>query len=127
MYQYVAVLAILLVGLATTYGCVRASRKLHKFLLDRISHATAAFFDTTPLGRIVNRFAKDMDIIDSNLPMFIRFLVFNVSPVVSTIIVISYTTPIFLSIVLPIAIIYYSIQVGIDANKWFIMKLYFFL
>lgn len=70
-----------------------------------------SFFDTTPLGRILNRFSKDVDTIDNVLPMSIRFWMLMFFNVVAVIVVISYSTPIFLSVVLPMAIIYYFIQV----------------
>ena len=70
-----------------------------------------SFFDTTPLGRILNRFSKDVDTIDNVLPMSIRFWMLMFFNVVAVIVVISYSTPIFLSVVLPMAVIYYFIQV----------------
>ncbi|SAM07275.1 hypothetical protein [Absidia glauca] len=49
-------------------GGMRASRKIYVALLDRILHAPLRFFDTTPVGRILNRFAGDLETIDSDLP-----------------------------------------------------------
>jgi ABC-type multidrug transport system fused ATPase/permease subunit len=37
---------------------VRASRLLHDGMLACVLHSPMSFFDTTPLGRIVNRFSK---------------------------------------------------------------------
>uniref|UniRef100_A0A8H7XJS6 Multidrug resistance-associated ABC transporter n=1 Tax=Psilocybe cubensis TaxID=181762 RepID=A0A8H7XJS6_PSICU len=48
-------------------GALRASRILFKRLLVAIVHATFRFHDITPQGRILNRFGKDMDTIDSSL------------------------------------------------------------
>lgn len=53
-------------------GSIHSSRILHKLLLERIMRSPMQFFDTTPLGRVVNRFAKDIDTVDSNIPHSIR-------------------------------------------------------
>jgi ATP-binding cassette subfamily C (CFTR/MRP) protein 1 len=37
---------------------VRAAKQLHNEMLRNVFLSTMAFFDTTPLGRIVNRFSK---------------------------------------------------------------------
>lgn len=42
-------------------GTLRASSRLHDDLFRRILRSPMKFFDTTPTGRILNRFSKDMD------------------------------------------------------------------
>ena len=39
-------------------GSLRASRKIHLELLNTVMRARFRFFDSTPLGRIINRFSK---------------------------------------------------------------------
>lgn len=53
-------------------GTMKASRTLHSRLMKSIVHAPMHFFDTTPLGRIVNRFSKDIEILDSFMQFLIR-------------------------------------------------------
>ena len=49
----------------------RAARKLHEKMFDRLIIAPMRFFTATPLGRILNRFSKDVGDMDKNLaPMF---------------------------------------------------------
>ena len=38
-------------------------------MLLNVLHAPMSFFDTNPKGRVVNRFAKDVDLIDRQIPM----------------------------------------------------------
>ncbi|ELU07544.1 hypothetical protein CAPTEDRAFT_219745 [Capitella teleta] len=47
---------------------VKASTKLHNWLLEKVLRCPMAFFDMTPLGRILNRFSRDLDELDSRLP-----------------------------------------------------------
>lgn len=69
-----------------------------------------SFFDTTPSGRIVNRFAKDMDAIDSEAPENFGDWLICLCEVVGTFIVISMQTPLFLSAMVLIFLIYMAIQ-----------------
>jgi ABC-type multidrug transport system fused ATPase/permease subunit len=50
-----------------TMGTLRASRLLFKKLLTTVVHATMRWHDTTPQGRMLNRFSKDIGTIDDSL------------------------------------------------------------
>lgn len=50
---------------------VRASKRLHERLINRLLQAPMAFFDTTPLGRIMNRVSSDMEIVGEQIRNFI--------------------------------------------------------
>lgn len=74
-YQYVY--AALCVGTVFLYlarallfaiQAVRSSRHLHDALSKGVMRAPVSFFDTTPIGRVLNRFTKDMDSVDLLLP-----------------------------------------------------------
>ncbi|CAD7079877.1 unnamed protein product [Hermetia illucens] len=56
-------------------GAFHAARKLHNKLLRNIMRAPiTTFFDITPIGRILNRFSKDIDEIDEELPATVHAL-----------------------------------------------------
>ncbi|KAK2461428.1 hypothetical protein APHAL10511_005891 [Amanita phalloides] len=49
------------------YASLQASRSIFNSLLQRLSRAPIRFFDVTPIGRILNRFTTDMNLIDRGL------------------------------------------------------------
>lgn len=57
-------------------GCIFAAISLHKTLLQNIFHAPITFFDITPAGRILSRFAKDIDVLDITLPEILNDLIY---------------------------------------------------
>lgn len=57
-------------------SCWNAARKVHNKFLSHIFKVPMSFFDTTPIGRILSRFSKDIDILDVTLPgYFLDWLV----------------------------------------------------
>ncbi|RXM31606.1 Multidrug resistance-associated protein 9 [Acipenser ruthenus] len=76
-------------GYAFTKVTLRASSNLHNRMFHGILRSPMSFFDTTPTGRMINRFSKDLDEIDVGLPFTAEnFLQFSLL-VVFTITIIS--------------------------------------
>ncbi|KAI1698658.1 ABC transporter transmembrane region domain-containing protein [Ditylenchus destructor] len=97
---YFSVLVTLFAGLA-------ASRNLHNPMLIRILRAPMSFFDTTPLGRILNRFTNDVALVDSILTISFRYFVQCAIGIISTLTIIIIATPVFVVAIVPLAVIYY--------------------
>ncbi|XP_078268090.1 ATP-binding cassette sub-family C member 5-like [Rhinoraja longicauda] len=85
---------------------LRASSKLHDALFKKILKSPMKFFDTTPLGRILNRFAKDMDEVDVRLTTQSEMLIQNIILILFCLGVVSAIFPWFLISVLPLCIIF---------------------
>lgn len=75
-------------SVALTILGTRSSRVLLQQAMTRVLRAPMRFFDTTPLGRITNRFAKDVDIMDNNLTDAMRMYFFTLAMITSVFILI---------------------------------------
>ena len=49
-------------------GRIAASQKLHTRLVETVLAASMTFHDSTPAGTVLNRFARDMNVVDGPLP-----------------------------------------------------------
>ncbi|KAH1001477.1 hypothetical protein HUJ04_005494 [Dendroctonus ponderosae] len=67
----IGLVIVLTVGrsLAFYRFCNKASVRLHNSMFFKIVHATMRFFNTNTSGRILNRFSKDMNLVDEVLPL----------------------------------------------------------
>ncbi|XP_010133954.1 PREDICTED: canalicular multispecific organic anion transporter 1 [Buceros rhinoceros silvestris] len=90
-------------------GAMRASQVMHQQLLSNILRVPMSFFDTTPTGRIVNRFAKDIFTIDETIPMSFRTWLTCFMAIISTLLMICLATPFFALIIIPLGIFYYFV------------------
>uniref|UniRef100_A0A336MEP5 ABC-type glutathione-S-conjugate transporter n=1 Tax=Culicoides sonorensis TaxID=179676 RepID=A0A336MEP5_CULSO len=104
------VIADFISSLTLALGCLFAAKEMHYLLVSNIMRFPMSRFDTTPLGRILNLCAKDIDVCDNVLPWIIRMVMVMFFGVVSTLTVICISTPIFMSVILPIGVIYFFVQ-----------------
>ncbi|XP_037256526.1 ATP-binding cassette sub-family C member 2 isoform X2 [Falco biarmicus] len=102
-------LFLLFATILSAHGAMRASRVMHQQLLGNILRVPMSFFDTTPTGRIVNRFAKDIFTIDETIPMSFRSWLSCFMAIISTLLMISLATPFFALIIIPLSIFYYFV------------------
>ena len=104
-------LSVICSGISLAFAGYFASRGLHKRILSNILRSPMSFFDTTPLGRILNRFSKDINIVDETLPPSFSAFLSCFYGIVVTLIAIIIATPTFLIVVVPVAIFYVLVQV----------------
>jgi ABC-type multidrug transport system fused ATPase/permease subunit len=78
------------------WGSLHASWKIHESLLNAILRAKFKFFDSTPLGQLMNRFSKDVQSIDQEVSPVAVGMIHSLASVITIVILISVITPGFL-------------------------------
>ncbi|KAJ3345283.1 hypothetical protein HDU83_004237 [Entophlyctis luteolus] len=72
-----------------SWGSYKASKQFHEVLISRIVFSPMRFFDTTPIGRILNRATKDISVIDDRVMRSFEELMGGVIDALAVVIVIS--------------------------------------
>ncbi|KAJ5146344.1 uncharacterized protein N7515_000908 [Penicillium bovifimosum] len=78
------------------WGSLHASWKIHDRLLNAVMHAKFRFFDSTPLGQLMNRFSKDVESVDQEVAPVAIGMLHSLASVIMIVILISWITPGFL-------------------------------
>ncbi|KAL4890362.1 P-loop containing nucleoside triphosphate hydrolase protein [Aspergillus ambiguus] len=105
-----SVLVILQNLILWIFCSIEASRKLHERMAFSIFRSPMSFFETTPSGRILNRFSSDVYRIDEVLARTFNMLFGNSAKAIFTMIVISSSTPAFIILIIPLGYVYLSYQ-----------------
>jgi len=90
-------------GLAAGVEC-------HNALLSGVLHAPLRFFESNPVGRIINRFSRDLETIELNLPASLIDAGHCLFETIAVCVVIGVLAPATLIVIGPIAIAYYTLQ-----------------
>ncbi|PFH45713.1 hypothetical protein AMATHDRAFT_158119 [Amanita thiersii Skay4041] len=93
-------------------GALRASRILFKQLLITVIRATFRFHDTTPQGRMLNRFGKDIETIDTSLAGSLQAVNSSLASFFAAVLTVAFVFPWFLIPALIIGFGYYELAIG---------------
>ncbi|XP_057763901.1 ABC transporter C family member 12-like [Salvia miltiorrhiza] len=114
---YILVYAILsfgqvLVTLTNSFWLIRSSlkaaRRLHDSMLDAILRAPMVFFHTNPIGRVINRFSKDLGDIDRNVAGLVNGFLTQLWQLLSTFVLIGIVSTVSLWAIMPLLILFYA-------------------
>ncbi|DBA69271.1 TPA: hypothetical protein ACH3X2_14313 [Trebouxia sp. C0005] len=98
-------------ALLLVLGSFNASRRLHANLLAKVMRLPMAFFDSQPTGRLLNRFTKDTESVDTSVSYSVQsFMTCSIS-VFGAILVVTAVTPTIIVAVAALSIVYYRVQV----------------
>uniref|UniRef100_A0A6G1SHL7 ABC-type glutathione-S-conjugate transporter n=1 Tax=Aceria tosichella TaxID=561515 RepID=A0A6G1SHL7_9ACAR len=91
-------------------ACIKSSQTLHNRMLSRVLRAPVSWFNTTPSGRIMNRFSKDVDTVDVNIRFNVRLLMVIALRSVTSLILISIGSAYSIILIIPIVLLYFLFQ-----------------
>eukprot|EP00835_Amoeboradix_gromovi_P004157 NODE_308_length_11287_cov_0.209778.p1 type:complete len:1191 gc:universal NODE_308_length_11287_cov_0.209778:1986-5558(+) len=97
-------------GVVGAIGGYKASKILHENAILRVMNAPMSFFDTNPLGRILNRFSKDQDALDSQLPQSLRSFLTTFFTTIFSFAYMIVVTPLLAAPLVLLLVAYYFIQ-----------------
>uniref|UniRef100_A0AAQ6AG73 Multidrug resistance-associated protein 1 n=1 Tax=Amphiprion ocellaris TaxID=80972 RepID=A0AAQ6AG73_AMPOC len=97
-------------SLAMSIGGILASRFLHQSMLYDVLRSPMFFFERTPSGNLVNRFAKEMDTIDSVIPSILKMFMGSMFNVLGSCVIILIATPLVAIIIPVLGVLYLLVQ-----------------
>ncbi|KAF9361144.1 hypothetical protein BGX26_005518 [Mortierella sp. AD094] len=111
VYVSFAICQFIIVAIASvllSFVIIGTAERMHSKAFDKVIHAPMSFFDATPIGRILNRFSKDVDALDNVLWGTLNDIFITLLIVLGTVtLTITYFPYLILAIV-PMAAMYYG-------------------
>ncbi|KAI8318339.1 hypothetical protein GQ54DRAFT_341905 [Martensiomyces pterosporus] len=89
---------------------VRSGRTTHNNMLLAVFRSPMSFFDTTPLGRILQRFSKDQNSVDEVIPRTVGQYFQNLTNISFSLVVIIFSLPAFGVVIVPVMIFFFYLK-----------------
>ncbi|XP_071803247.1 ATP-binding cassette sub-family C member 9-like [Asterias amurensis] len=87
-----------------------AAKRLHAKMLRNIIRVPLRFFDTTLIGRVLNRFSNDVQQVDFRLANSMNGLLITIMQCISSLVVVSIVMYLFVIFIVPIVVVYFILQ-----------------
>ncbi|KAF9347371.1 hypothetical protein BGX26_001151 [Mortierella sp. AD094] len=109
------VVAYMMVDVYLTYvskvaACMQASVVLHNDAIERVMRLPMSFFDSTPQGRVLNRFSSDVAGIDESIPFSLLQTITCLFNLAGNLLIVSFATPMFMITIPPLALLFWITQ-----------------
>lgn len=89
---------------------VSAGRTLHDDAMRATLAAPLRFFDSTPVGRVLNRFSRDVDSVERNMPWSFENTIRALFATFAAVAVLASVFPSVLLVIVPVCLIFYYLQ-----------------
>lgn len=116
LFSFGQVLITLMNTFWLVFSSLTAAQRLHNGMLDAILRAPMSFFHSNPLGRVINRFAKDTGDIDRTVLIISNMFLTFLFQLFSTFILIGIVSSLSLWAVMPLLISFYTAYVYFQAT-----------
>ncbi|XP_064086924.1 ATP-binding cassette sub-family C member 5-like isoform X2 [Macrobrachium nipponense] len=123
MYQLVYIMSFVMLlitgvikGTGVTFRVLSGSSRLHNDMFWSIIRSPMSFFDTTPSGRIINRFSRDLDELDVRVPFFLEFILQGLLMVVGQMMLVCFIYVWFVVPLVLIAILFAGIDIFLNVG-----------
>ncbi|XP_053215010.1 multidrug resistance-associated protein 1-like, partial [Panonychus citri] len=103
-------LIVFIISATINVATVNGARLIHEKMLARLVRAPMSFFDTTPIGRILNRFTADMNTADTLMGFSFSFLISQIFRAIVAVIIICLQTSYLIIVILVVGIVYVMVQ-----------------
>lgn len=95
---------------------IKAGVELHDKMLAAILRAPVRFFDTTPVGRLLQRFSRDLESVDIQLQWSFEAAVQSLFQIIVSLSLIIFSVPLVLVVIIPVGLIYWQLQLSYRAS-----------
>lgn len=92
------------------FGGLQAAKSIYSTLATKVFGTSLSFFDSTPVGQILNRLSGDTYAVDESLPFIINLFLRDLADITGALVILFYGNKLVLLLLIPLSAIYYRLQ-----------------